>query len=134
MKISRSLSILSGVAAVVLGTAGCAARQSSLDVLNAQAPVEYRGHYTRDDAGSWFRPCGSAASDSAWWVTVTDTAVGQLERARQAGRFVEGRPSFVRWRAVLTRGGEVGPRGATALLVREILVVRAPSPDDCVVP
>lgn len=134
MMTSRSLSVLSGVAAVVLSIAGCALRQTSLDVLNAQAPVEYRGHYTRGDAGSWFRPCGSAASDSAWWATVTDTAVGQIERARQTGRFVEGSPSFVHWRAVLTRGGEVGPRGATALLVREILVVRAPSPDDCVAP
>ena len=65
MMISRSLSILSGVAAIVLSIAGCAARQSSPEVLDALAPVEYRGHYTRDEAGSWFRPCGSAASDSA---------------------------------------------------------------------
>jgi len=112
---------------------GCAAR-SSLDRLNDQPAQEYRGHYMRNADGSWFRPCGAAAADAAWWVTVTDAAVSQLHSAREAGQFAEGRSSFVHWRAVLTRGGEVGPPGATALLVRSILVVRPAAPNDCDTP
>jgi hypothetical protein len=129
-----SLSPFPVVVAAALGLGGCAARQSSLDALSAQPPREYRGHYTRGEAGSWFRPCGAAAADSAWWVTVTDAAIPQIDSARRAGQLVEGRPSFVHWRAVLTRGGEVGPRGATALLVREVVAVRAPATTDCTAP
>ena len=122
-------------AAAMLSLGGCAARQSSLDVLQATPPQDYRGHYTQSQAaGSWFRPCGAAAADSAWWVTVTGDAVAQVAEARRAGQLVEGRPSFVHWRAVLTRGGEVGPRGGTALLVREVVAVRAAAPDDCATP
>jgi len=125
--------LLTALFAAVPFIEGCAAR-SSLDRLNDQPAQEYRGHYTRNADGSWFRPCGAAAADAAWWVTVTGTAVSQLDSARKAGQFAEDRSSFVHWRAVLTRGGEVGPPGATALLVRDILVVRPAAPDDCAAP
>ena len=128
-------SFLPAAVAALLSLGGCATRPSSLDVLNATPAQEYRGHYTRTQAdGSWFRPCGAAAADSAWWVTVTGGAVAQIDEARRAGQLVEGRPSFVHWRAVLTRGGEVGPPGATALLVREVVTVRAAAPGDCAAP
>jgi hypothetical protein len=102
-----------------------------VDRLNAQPPQDYRGHYTIRPTGHWFRPCGAAAADSAWWVTVTDAAIPQVQRARQSGALADGRPSFAHLRAVLTRGGEVGPRGGTALLVREVVALRAPTPTDC---
>jgi len=128
-------SFLAAAAAAMLSLGGCAARQSSLDVLNATPAQEYRGHYTRSQAdGSWFRPCGATAADSAWWVTVTGGAVAQIDEAHRAGQLVDGRPSFVHWHAVLTRGGEVGPRGRTALLVREVVAVRATAPGDCATP
>lgn len=114
----------------LLAFAGCAS-QSALDRLNTTPAQEYRGHYTRGPDGSWFRPCNVAPADSAWWVTVTGIAVSQLDSARTLGLFVEERPTFVHWRAVLTRGGEVGPPGATALLVRDILVVRPAAAGDC---
>lgn len=110
--------------------AGCAS-QSALDRLNAAPAQEYRGHYTRGSEGSWFKPCSATSADSAWWVTVTGIAVRQLDSARTLGLFTEGRSTFVHWRAVLTRGGEVGPPGATALLVRDILVVRPAAAGDC---
>lgn len=109
---------------------GCA-RQSALEQLNTTPPQEYRGHYTRGSNGSWFKPCNAAPADSAWWVTVTGIAVSQLDSARTRGLFTEERATFVHWRAVLTRGGEVGPPGATALLVRDILVVRPAAAGDC---
>jgi hypothetical protein len=128
----RHLSLSPAVVAAALTFGGCAARQSSsLDRLNAQPPEEYRGHYTPGPGGAWFRPCGMAAADSAWWVTVTDAAIPQIDSARRAGQLLEDRPSFVHWRAVRTQGGEVGPRGATALLVREVLTVRPAAASDC---
>ena len=105
--------------------AGCVTqRQSSLDVLAAQPPQEYRGFYTVGEKGSWFRACEAAESDSPRWVTVTGDAVAQVDAARREGKLVDDRPSYVHWRAVLTRGGEVGPPGSTALLVREVLTIR----------
>lgn len=50
------------------------------------------------------------------------------------GQFAEGRPSYEHWRGGLTRGGEVGPAGATALLVRDIVTVRQPQASDCSAP
>ena len=117
------------------GPAACAtAGSSSLDRLARETPVESRGHYTASTGASWFRPCGAASTDAAWWVTLTDGAGPQLDAAREAGRVVAGRPSFVRWRAVLTRGGEVGPKGGTALLVREIVETRPAAEGDCAAP
>jgi hypothetical protein len=128
---NRPALTLLAVAVPLLG--GCSAR-SSLDRLNDAPAQEFRGHYTRSVEGSWFRPCDAAVADSVWWVTITGTAVSQLDGARNGGQFVEGRPSFVQWRAVLTRGGEVGPPGATALLVRDILVIRPAASGDCAAP
>lgn len=125
---------LLGLASVLVVRTGCAARSSSLETLNATTSLEYRGHYTAGPAGNWFRPCDAPATESAWWVTLTGVAVAQADSVRRAGLLVEGAPAFVRWRAVLTRGGEVGPAGATALLVREILVARPRAGHDCAAP
>lgn len=117
-------------ATAILALMACAS-QSALERLNTAPAQEYRGHYTRGPNGSWFTPCDASAADTSWWVTVTGIAVAQLDSARSKSLFVEGRPSFVHWHAVLTRGGEVGPPGSTALLVRDILVVRPAAPGDC---
>jgi len=110
---------------VALPLAGCVTqRQSSLDLLAAQPAGEYRGHYTVGENGSWFRACDAPESDAPRWVTVTGAAVAKVDAARRDGKLVDDRPSFVHWRAVLTRGGEVGPPGSTALLVREVLEIR----------
>lgn len=129
----RRPDLLGGAAALVALT-GCAARASSLDALNATPPQEYRGHYTASPGRSWFQPCDAPASEPAWWVTITGAAVTQVDSARRAGQLVEGARTFVRWRAVLTRGGEVGPAGSTALLVREVLAVRPAAANDCAAP
>lgn len=107
--------------------------RSSLEALNAQTPREFRGHFTTGADGSWFRSCGAAPADSAWWATVTGAAAEQLADARRAGRHVDGRPSYVQWRAVLTTGGEIGPRGrgAPALLVRDVATLRPAAASDC---
>lgn len=122
------------LALALIAGAGCAAHRggASLDALNARTPLDFRGHY-EIGAGSWFRPCGAAAADSAWWVTVTGAAVAQLDSARTAGQLRVGEASYVEWSAVLTRGGEVGPRGpgAPALLVREVRSIRLAGADDC---
>lgn len=128
-----SLTRLALLVAATAMAGACASAPSSLERLAMQAPEEFRGHYTVGPEGSWFRPCGAAAGDSAWWATITGDAVGQVADARRDGHLVEGRPAYAHWRAVLTRGGEVGPRGpgAPALLVREVLAMRAARPDDC---
>jgi hypothetical protein len=100
--------------------------------LNELPSSDHAGHLTPHAAGTWFVPCGSAAADSAW-VTFTDGAVGQRDSLTRAGGLVNGTRYFVRLRAAVTQGGEIGPRGpgAPAYLVREILVVRPPSSSDC---
>ena len=117
----RPLALLASLASL----AGCVTqRQSSLDLLSAQPAQEYRGHYTVGEKGSWFRACDAAESEAPRWVTVTGDAVAAVDAARREGKLVDDRPSYVHWRAVLTRGGEVGPPGSTALLVREVLTIR----------
>jgi hypothetical protein len=128
----RSHALVHVAAGVAL--AGCAARSSTLDALNATTPQEYRGHYTTAPGSSWFQRCGAPTSEPAWWVTVTGVAVAQVDSARRAGLLVDGQRTFVHWRAVLTRGGEVGPSGSTALLVREVLAVRPAAAGDCAAP
>jgi hypothetical protein len=119
--------------AAVAGLAGCAAHRASLDDLPVQ---EYAGHFTAAPGASWFQRCGAPAADSAWWVTVTDRAVAQVDSARAASGVAPGQRSFVRWRAARTEGGEVGPRGpgSPALLVRELLELRPAAPGDCPAP
>jgi hypothetical protein len=115
--------------AAVLAAAGCG-KQPGL----AELPVrEFTGHYVAGEAASWFRPCGGAAADPAWWVTFTDRSVEQAERAWASGQLQTGMPSFVRWAASVTMGGEVGPQGpgVPALLVRDILDVRPAAQGDC---
>lgn len=104
-----------------------------MDRLAAQPASTFRGHYTLDTGASWFRPCGMAPTDSAWWVTVIGTAATQADVARRDGRLSGGRPVYVEWQGVVTRDGEVGPRGpgALALLVRAIDLLRAPADTDC---
>lgn len=106
-------------------------RGGSLDRLPVE---EFRGHFTSAPGASWFTPCGGAPDDR-WWVTLTGKAVGQVEAARTAGTLPAGpgAAAFVRWRAAQTTGGEVGPRGPghPALLVREILEIRAATDVDC---
>lgn len=113
-----------------LAASACAARRPDLAQLPAR---ELAGHYAGGTAGSWFRRCGAAPADSAWWVTFTERAVAQRDSLQRAGALPPGERRFVRWRAAVTEGGEVGPRGpgVPALLVREILVVRPPAAGDC---
>lgn len=108
---------------------GACAYQPSLNELPSS---DHAGHLTPSAAGTWFVPCGIAAADSAW-VTFTDGAVAQRDSLTRAGGLVAGTRYFVRLRAAVTEGGEIGPRGvgAPAYLVREILVIRPPSPSDC---
>ena len=119
------------LSALLLVLAACATSLASLD----QLPVsEYVGHYTGGLPGeSWFRRCGSPPSDSAWWVTWTDRSVAQADSARRAGMLVTARASFVRIRAAMTTGGEIGPGGPgrPALLVRELLEARPAREGDC---
>jgi len=63
-------------------------------------------------------------------------SVDELGRARTRGLFASGENTFVRWRAAVTLGGEVGPQGegVPAVLVREILEASAPSGGDCDAP
>ncbi len=91
------------------------------------------GHYTAGPEGSWFVPCGAAAEAPPQWVTLTGVSVTQVERARAEGRADAGQRLFVRWRAAVTTGGEVGPRGPgqPALLVREVLELSPAADDDC---
>lgn len=118
------------VLAALLGTTACTSRHLDLGQLPTR---DVTGHYTGSRGQSWFRPCGLAPSDSAWWVTFTDRAVIQRDSLRRAGALPDGERRFVRWLAAVTESGRVGPRGpgAPALLVREIIDVRPPTAGDC---
>jgi hypothetical protein len=116
-------------AVLVFGIFAFACVRPSLDEL----PVsEHAGHYTFGASSSWFWACGAAAADSSW-VTFTDRAVAQRDSIQRTGALSTGERYFVRWRAAVTSGGEVGPRGpgVPALLVREILVLRPAAAGDC---
>ena len=126
MSFRHALSLSTSCALVA--ALGCV-RQPSLNEL----PVnEFTGHNTPAASASWFVACGAAAADSSW-VTFTDRAVTQRDSIANAGLLRHGQRHFVRWRAAVTVGGEVGPRGpgVPALLVREILVVRPAAVGDC---
>jgi hypothetical protein len=113
----------------LIAVASACVHRPSLDEL----PVsELAGHYTSGESGSWFVACGAAASDSSW-ATFTDLAVAQRDSIARTGLLTPGAKLFVRWRAAVTEGGEVGPRGPgiPALLVRGILVMRAAGDADC---
>lgn len=129
----RPLTPLIALAGASLALQGCTGhRPTPIDALQAQTPREYRGHYDIA-SGSWFTPCGPAPADGPWWVTVTGRSATQADDARRDGRLTAAAPVFVRWLGVETLGGEVGPRGPgkPALLVREIIELRARTPDDC---
>ncbi len=122
-----ALRLLTSASVAVLALSACVSfRGSSLEQMNRQSPEIFRGHYTFGPSGSWFRPCTASQSDSTWWVTVTGNAVPKIEDAKRSGQLSDDRSLFVVWRAVLTRGGEVGPRGPgyPALLVRDVDVIR----------
>jgi hypothetical protein len=104
----------------------CASRQVDTNRL----PVEpFVGHVTTTDDGSWFTPCGAAATER-WWVTYVDTSVRQARDAKAKGLLAPGQRTFVRWRASRTDERLVGP-GGPALLVRDIFEIRAPADGDC---
>lgn len=119
---------------VPLALAGCVRGRPALA---AEPAREYRGHYTSGPGASWFRPCGAARADSAWWVTLEGRTAPQLDSARAARGAGPGAPVYVRWRAARADGSDVelGPRpGAPALSVREVLEVRPAAAGDCVAP
>lgn len=124
---SPALRLITPASAAMLALSACVSlRGSGLEQLNRQPPETFRGHYTFGASGSWFRSCTASQSDSTWWVTVTNDAVPKIEDAKRSGQLSDGRSIFVVWRAVLTRGGEVGPRGPgyPALLVRDVDLIR----------
>lgn len=124
---SSAVRLLIPASVAVLTLSACVSfRGSSFDQLNRQPPETFRGHYMFGASGSWFRSCNASQSDSTWWVTVTNDAVPKIEDAKRSGQLSDGRSIFVVWRAVLTRGGEVGPRGPgyPALLVRDVDLIR----------
>ena len=126
MRLPRYVPVLAATALI----AGCAGNHPDLSSLPAR---ELSGHFTASEGASWFLSCGAAPSDSSWWVTFTGRSVAQMDSIRSAGVLRPGDRSFVRWRAAVTERGEVGPRGpgVPALLVREILELRAAAPGDC---
>lgn len=128
---------MTGIRVVAVGLffvlAGCAARQVPTNDLPER---EVRGHFTAEARGSWFRPCGAAEADPAWWVTFTGSSVEQAERERALGRLVPGTRTLVRFRTAVATDGRVGPHGpgVPALLVREILEAVPASEGDCGAP
>lgn len=117
-------------AAGCLAVAGCAANGTSFADLPTQ---QVAGHFVSGPGESWFTPCSASPGDASWWVTVTGRAAEQVGQARAAGELVAGQRYFVRWDAAVATDGRIGPRGpgAPALLVREVLELRAASADDC---
>jgi len=113
-----------------LTTGACATHTASLSDLPSS---EFTGHYVSGPGESWFRPCDGSPSDPSWWVTLTGQAIEQVERARGAVQSAQGQPYFVRWRAAVSLDGQTGPRGrgVPALLVRELIELRAAGEDDC---
>jgi hypothetical protein len=89
----------------------------------------FSGHVTTSESGTWFTPCGSAPESAKWWVTYTGTSLEQAARAKASGLLGTDR-TFVRWSAARTDERRIGP-GGPALLVRDIVEVRAPRADDC---
>jgi hypothetical protein len=127
---ARRITLFSCLLALAVVLAGCATQKASLADLPVQ---EYAGHFTSGPGESWFRPCSAAPGDRPWWVTFTERSVAQADEARAAGRLAPGTSYYVRWRAAVTTGGEVGPQGpgVPALLVRELLDLRPAGADDC---
>lgn len=114
------------VGALLLASTGCAARQPDAGQLPSE---EFAGYLVDSGDGNWFQRCSDEAG-SRWWVTLVDEAVRQVELARDSGRFAAGERHFVRVVAARTDQRHVGP-GGPALLVRNILELRPPRPDDC---
>lgn len=116
--------LLAAIAA--LGGAACAA---SVPDTSSLPVAEYAGHLVTEERASWFEPCGAPAGER-WWVTFTDRSVPQIAAARAGGVATAEARAFVRWRAARTDERHVGP-GGPALLVREVLEVRAAADGDC---
>src|SRR5690606_1366427 len=106
---------------VVLCSAGCATVPDTSGL-----PVRaVAGHLDVADGSSWFVPCSPVSGSERLWVTFTEGAVEQVRAARSEGRLLPGERYFVHWRASVTDERHVGP-GGPALLVRELLELRAP--------
>lgn len=115
---------------LLLALVACSGAACSSVPDTSSLPVEeYAGHLVTEERGSWFEPCGAAAGER-WWVTFTERSVAQIGDAREGGVGTAGARAFVRWRAARTDERHVGP-GGPALLVREILEVRAARSEDC---
>jgi hypothetical protein len=112
-------------AGLLLGA--CAAHRVELQDVPSDT---YAGHATADATGTWFTPCGTAPNGPRWWVTFTGASVQKAEQAKGSGLLTAGQRTFVRWSGARTDERHIGP-GGPALLVRDILEVRAPGPDDC---
>jgi hypothetical protein len=116
------------VLALSAALAACAAGRSGTSISDLPSR-EFVGHLATIERAYWFHPCGEAAG-TRWWVTFTEASVDALERARAAGLVRPGSRAFVRWRAAMTDERVVGP-GGPALLVRDILELRAEAAGDC---
>lgn len=123
----RSFVVVAVVCCAGLVNVACAAHRVELQDVPSEAFV---GHATADATGTWFAPCGSAPGAARLWVTFTGASVQQAEHAKASGLLTPGQPTFVRWNAARTDGRDIGP-GGPALLVRDIVEVRAPRADDC---
>ena len=80
--------------------------------------------------GTWFTPCATAPGGAKWWVTFTGASVQQADGAKASGLLATGERAFARLSAARTDEQRVGP-GGPALLVRDILEIRAARHDDC---
>lgn len=109
---------------------GCAAQQQFFSPPPAK---EISGHYTQGENSGWFEPCEPGVENSMWWVTFTGSSAAQFDQARAANQLVSGERYFVRFKAAVTKDGEVGPQGpgVPALLVSEILEIRPATDGDC---
>jgi hypothetical protein len=112
---------------VGLLSGACAAHRVELQDMPSET---FAGHATADATSTWFTPCGTAPGAAKWWITFTGASVSQVERAKGSGLLAAGQRTFVRWSGARTDERHIGP-GGPALLVRDILEVRAAGPDDC---
>ena len=95
---------------------------------------EYRGLYETGFEVSWFHPCGAAAGDDSWWVTLSNDALRQRDSLtkRLAG---QPRRLYVRWRGTVgpkmpAGAGHMG-RGSRYMLVTEVLQLRESDESGC---
>jgi hypothetical protein len=95
---------------------------------------EYRGLYETGFEVSWFHPCGAAAGDDSWWVTLSNDALRQRDSLAKS---LTGQPRvlYVRWRGTVSPKMPAGTghmgRGSRYMLVTEVLQLRASDESGC---